>query len=117
MRALILFLAQGFGVGRIPLAPGTFGSLVGLIWFAMLLGTKRYELFLLGAQLLARAARASFAQIWPECAEYLARHFTRHFCPELCLRSLPGGVLIRVGGFLPPLRHPFAQARFRYPTR
>jgi len=49
MRALILFLAQGFGIGRIPLAPGTFGSLVGLVWFAMLLGTKRYELYLLGA--------------------------------------------------------------------
>jgi len=49
MRALILFVAQGFGVGRIPFAPGTFGSLVGLVWFAMLLGIKRYELFLFGA--------------------------------------------------------------------
>jgi len=49
MRALILFLAQGFGIGRIPFAPGTFGSLVGLVWFAMLLGTKRYEFYLLGA--------------------------------------------------------------------
>jgi phosphatidylglycerophosphatase A len=33
----ILFIAQGFGVGRIPLAPGTFGSLVGLLWFTVLL--------------------------------------------------------------------------------
>ena len=30
---MILWLAQGFGVGRIPFAPGTFGSLVGLLWF------------------------------------------------------------------------------------
>src|SRR5262245_38835991 len=33
----ILWIAQGFGAGRIPLAPGTFGSLVGLIWFVVLL--------------------------------------------------------------------------------
>ena len=46
---MILFVAQGFGVGRIPFAPGTFGSLVGLVWFAALLATKRYELYLLGA--------------------------------------------------------------------
>jgi phosphatidylglycerophosphatase A len=31
-----LFIAQGFGIGRIPFAPGTFGSLVGLLWFALL---------------------------------------------------------------------------------
>ena len=34
---LVLWIAQGFGVGRIPWAPGTFGSAVGLIWFAVLL--------------------------------------------------------------------------------
>jgi len=48
-RAMILLFAQGFGVGRIPFAPGTFGSLVGILWFALLLTTKRYELYLLGA--------------------------------------------------------------------
>jgi phosphatidylglycerophosphatase A len=49
LRAMILFVAQGFGVGRIYFAPGTFGSLVGLVWFAALMATKRYELYLLGA--------------------------------------------------------------------
>jgi phosphatidylglycerophosphatase A len=34
---LKLWIAQGFGVGRIPVAPGTFGSLVGILWFALLL--------------------------------------------------------------------------------
>ena len=33
----ILWIAQGFGIGRIPFAPGTFGSLVGLLWLAVLL--------------------------------------------------------------------------------
>ncbi len=46
---MILFIAQGFGVGRIPVAPGTFGSLVGLVWVAVLLATGRYELYLLGS--------------------------------------------------------------------
>ena len=49
LRAMILFVAQGFGVGRIPFAPGTWGSLVGLLWFAALLATRRYELYLFGA--------------------------------------------------------------------
>ena len=34
-----LWIAQGFGIGRIPVAPGTFGSLVGVLWFALLLRT------------------------------------------------------------------------------
>jgi phosphatidylglycerophosphatase A len=34
----LLCAAQGLGVGRIPLAPGTFGALLGLAWLAALLG-------------------------------------------------------------------------------
>jgi phosphatidylglycerophosphatase A len=34
---IILWLAQGLDVGRVPIAPGTFGSLVGLLWVAVLL--------------------------------------------------------------------------------
>ena len=33
----VLWIAQGFSVGRIPVAPGTFGSAIGLLWFAALL--------------------------------------------------------------------------------
>ncbi len=35
----ILITAQGFGLGRIRFGPGTFGSLGGLVWFAVLLMT------------------------------------------------------------------------------
>ena len=28
----LLWIAQGFGVGRIPFAPGTWGSLLGILW-------------------------------------------------------------------------------------
>ena len=44
----LLWLAQGFGVGRIPIAPGTFGSVVGVVWFGLLLATGRWWLLLLG---------------------------------------------------------------------
>lgn len=43
-----LWLAQGFGVGRIPVAPGTFGSVVGIGWFAILLLPGSLWLFALG---------------------------------------------------------------------
>jgi phosphatidylglycerophosphatase A len=40
-----LWIAQGFGIGRIPVAPGTFGSLVGVLWFGLLLLTGSFWLF------------------------------------------------------------------------
>lgn len=43
-----VWLAQGFGVGRVPLAPGTWGSLVGLLWLAILVSTASFWLFLVG---------------------------------------------------------------------
>ena len=56
---LILFVAQGFGVGRIPFAPGTFGSVVGLGWFALLLATGNIWLFAMGT-ILGLAASVWF---------------------------------------------------------
>jgi phosphatidylglycerophosphatase A len=41
-------MAQGFGVGRIPVAPGTFGSLVGILWLALLLVPASIWLFIAG---------------------------------------------------------------------
>ena len=40
-----LWIAQGFGIGRIPVAPGTLGSLVGMLWFGLLLMTGNLWLF------------------------------------------------------------------------
>jgi phosphatidylglycerophosphatase A len=48
VNAFLLWVAQGFGVGRIAFAPGTFGSVVGLGWFALLLLTGNIGLFLAG---------------------------------------------------------------------
>ena len=48
MQNPILILAQGFGLGRIPVAPGTFGSLAGLLWLMLLLETGNLVLFFVG---------------------------------------------------------------------
>ena len=48
MNSLVLWLAQGFGIGRMPFAPGLFGSVIGLAWFALLLATGNLFLFALG---------------------------------------------------------------------
>ena len=32
-----VFVAEGFGIGRIPFAPGTFGTALGLAWIYLLL--------------------------------------------------------------------------------
>ncbi len=51
MNAIYLWIAQGFGSGRIPFAPGTYGSVVGLGWFAVLLLTGNPWLFFGGTLL------------------------------------------------------------------
>jgi phosphatidylglycerophosphatase A len=43
-----LWIAQGFGIGRIPVAPGTFGSLLGVLWFGLLLTAGSSWLFVAG---------------------------------------------------------------------
>jgi phosphatidylglycerophosphatase A len=48
MASIILWLAYGGGVGRIPVAPGTFGSLIGVLWFAILLSVQNFWMFLGG---------------------------------------------------------------------
>ena len=47
-RDIVLFVAQGFGIGKISFAPGTFGSLAGLVWLAALVATTRFGLYLAG---------------------------------------------------------------------
>jgi phosphatidylglycerophosphatase A len=53
---LVVWVAQGFGVGWIPLAPGTFGSVLGFGWLALLLAGHSLLLLLLGSLALAAVA-------------------------------------------------------------
>jgi phosphatidylglycerophosphatase A len=43
-----LWIAQGFGVGRVPVAPGTFGSVLGLGWFLALIYFQSWPVFIIG---------------------------------------------------------------------
>lgn len=45
----IVWVAQGFGIGRVPKAPGTWGSLLGIAWTALLLLPQTLPVYLLGS--------------------------------------------------------------------
>jgi phosphatidylglycerophosphatase A len=49
VNSFALWIAQGFWTGRIPFAPGTFGSLVGFAWFFLLLAFGEPLIFTSGA--------------------------------------------------------------------
>ena len=53
---LTVFLAQGFGAGRMPFAPGTFGSVVGFLPFVVLLGLGNLWWYIAGVLVLALGA-------------------------------------------------------------
>lgn len=48
MSRLIVLLAEGFGAGRSPVAPGTFGTLVGFGWIFLLLLPRSLALYAAG---------------------------------------------------------------------
>ena len=56
MTCLLVWIAEGFGSGRIRKAPGTWGSLVGVAWFALLLLPGHPAVFALGLTLAAALA-------------------------------------------------------------
>ena len=51
MSRLILLVAEGFGIGRSPVAPGTFGTLLGFVWIYLLLLPQNVALYIGGAVL------------------------------------------------------------------
>lgn len=48
MTRLIVLVAEGFGLGRSPVAPGTFGTLLGFAWIYLLLVPASLTAYLLG---------------------------------------------------------------------
>ena len=45
---IVVFVAEGFGVGRIPFAPGTFGTAFGVAWIYLLLLPQSISVYLAG---------------------------------------------------------------------
>src|SRR5262245_16864751 len=62
--ALALFVATGFGVGLSPIAPGTFGSLVGLGLAYGLIANLKTEILLLQNVLLLTSLLVTLIGIW-----------------------------------------------------
>src|SRR5438874_9462990 len=48
MHRLALWIAEGFWIGRVPLAPGTFGSILGLLWLELLLRSGNLWFYFFG---------------------------------------------------------------------
>ena len=48
---LALWIARGFDIGRLPIAPGTWGSLVGVLWFVVLLAPGNLWIYVAGVLL------------------------------------------------------------------
>ncbi len=79
----ILFFAQGFGTGRLPKAPGTFGTLPGVLLYLLLAGLPlapylavTAALLLIGIPLCGQAARTLERKdppsvVWDEIVGYL----------------------------------------------
>jgi phosphatidylglycerophosphatase A len=42
---IALWLAQGLGIGRIPIMPGTFGSVLGFFWFLLIVAPGNFAVF------------------------------------------------------------------------
>jgi hypothetical protein len=45
LHKLALWLAQGLGIGRIPIIPGTFGSGLGFLWFLLIFAPGNFAIF------------------------------------------------------------------------
>jgi len=55
---LILFVAEGLGAGRFPVAPGTAGTLVGFAWIYLLLIPQNFWFYMAGITI------GFFAAVW-----------------------------------------------------
>jgi phosphatidylglycerophosphatase A len=77
---LVIFLATGLGLGRLPVAPGTAGSILGL-WYWWLLTRFHNDLYLW----LAAAAGIVLA-VW--CTGEAARLLKRHDPPQVVLDEI-----------------------------
>jgi len=112
----VLFVAEGFGLGRIPVMPGTFGSLWGLplgwllghgvpMWGRLGIGLI---MFLVGVPLCDRAARLRGQKdpgsiVWDEIAAF---PLVYAFVPINWQTLLTGFVLFRIFDISkpPPIR-------------
>ena len=104
---LAIFLASGFGVGWIPVAPGTFGSLLGVGIVALLAAAKMPQtwyavlavaVFLFGVPCCRKAAEAKGVKDpgWIVLDEIAAILFVFATVPFTLVTAILGFVLFRI---------------------
>lgn len=110
-RQPVLLLAFGFGSGLAPKAPGTFGTLVGVLFYLLLPAGQLWLYLLLtalicliGIPICAVAAKRLGVHdhhgiVWDEIAGYLV---TMAFVPRGWLWIVAGFVMFRVFDILKP---------------
>src|SRR5688572_18745418 len=75
--SLILFVAEGFGSGRFPIAPGTVGTLIGFAWIYVLLIPQNVWWYIAGI------VAGFFAAVW-----------LGGKAEEICGKKDPGSIVI-----------------------
>lgn len=105
---LVCLAAAGGGLGYLPKAPGTYGSLLGplLVWLAQCGGGSRPRdlallgavWFLVGTALSARAIRVSGIEDpqWVVCDEFFAFAWVYLFVPVTWPTAIAGFALFRL---------------------
>ncbi|MFZ5640247.1 MAG: phosphatidylglycerophosphatase A [Bacillota bacterium] len=85
MKNLILLLASGFGLGYVPKAPGTFGSLLGLL-LALVIPPNLYLYAVVGVGLLG---------VW--LANEAEKILEEHDSPKIVIDEIAGFLLAAYG--------------------
>lgn len=102
---LVMFLATGFYAGRIPFAPGTFGSAIGLFfcygfsWFGGIAGFLLISLLVVVAVPIARQAEEMLQAKDPGCIvidEIAGMALTMWGLPFTAATALSGFLVFRV---------------------
>jgi phosphatidylglycerophosphatase A len=89
--ALAMFVATGFGVGLSPVAPGTFGSLVGLGLAYLLISKLKFEILLLQNVLLLVGLIVTLLGIW--AGTRAERIFERKDASQIVIDEVAGQLL------------------------
>jgi len=101
--SLVLWIAQGFGIGRIPFAPGTWGSLLGVGFFLLLIVLDQPWLVLVAPLI------AMFAAVW--VCDRAARILGKEDPPSVVLDEIVAvplcmiTMLVLLNYLLEPLKH------------
>lgn len=102
---LAVIIASGFGLGFIPIAPGTFGSLLGVAICYLFISAFKFAPFQLQSAILAASLLTAFVGVW--ASSRAERIFNREdasqivideICGQLISYAFLASAMSRIGG-------------------